>query len=83
MTFKKFKVINVSCACWIWYDLNVIVFEPVLGLFAGMLGVIVLLEGDVRESFAKMTDVLETVLEWTWLFTTDDEEERTSGGWSN
>ena len=45
--------IEVWGPCWTWYDLSVVVFEPVLGLFVGVLGVIVLLEDGVREGFCQ------------------------------
>ena len=53
--------IEVWRLCWPWQNLNVVVFEPLFGLFAGMLGVIVLLEDSVRGSFAKMTDAVHHV----------------------
>ena len=46
--------IEVWRPCWTWYDLSVIVFESFLGLFAGVLGVTVLLEDSVRGGFAKV-----------------------------
>ena len=50
--------IEVWRLCWPWHEPDLVAFGPLLGLFAGMLGVIVLLEYDVRGSFAKMTDAV-------------------------
>ena len=41
--------------------MSVVVFGPVLGLFAGVLGAIVLLEDGVRRDLAKMADAVHHV----------------------
>ena len=39
--------IEVWRLCWPWHDIDLMVFEPVLGLLACVLWVIVLLENDI------------------------------------
>ena len=47
-----FNGINVRRLCKPLYNINSIVFEPVLGLLAGVLGVVVLLENNVGVGFS-------------------------------
>jgi hypothetical protein len=59
---QVFNGIEVWRLCWPREDPETIVLKPTLGLLAGVLGVIVLLEDDITCGFAKVSDAFLKVL---------------------